>query len=135
MAVCHVDHILALAGKLYTGNLHSGLIVKRFIELVKQNLSDPRMNVNSLCDTLGVHRATLSRRFREAMHRPPGDFIAKNRVLRGMTLLRGTDLAISEIALQCGILDPGLFCRAIRRETGMNPSEYRTSVLHRRELD
>ena len=47
---------------------------------------------------------------------------------RSVTLLEGSDIPITELALQLGYADPSHFVRAFRRWTGQTPGEFRRSL-------
>ena len=51
--------------------------------------------------------------------------ITKTRITAGSRLLRETDAAIAEIALDCGFSDHSAFTRAFRAVTGLSPTEHR----------
>lgn len=42
-----------------------------------------------------------------------------------MSLLRGTDASVREVALRCGVAEPRTFTRFIKRAVGVSPLEVR----------
>jgi len=47
---------------------------------------------------------------------------------KAVTLLRGTDIALAEAALQAGFFDQSHLSNAFRRHFGVSPRAYRRSV-------
>ena len=117
--------VLARAGSSSGHGVHSGLIVKSCIELIKSNLANPELDVSMLCGLLRVHRSTLTKLFSERIGRTPGRCILDYRFELAKTLLRGSNLPISEVATRCGFTSLGSFSRFIRRGTGLSPLAYR----------
>lgn len=119
--------LLARIGAGSTHEFHSGQIVKRCVEFVKSNLSNPDLNLPMLCENLGVHRSTLTERFQKHFGIPPGRYILNMRFTQAKTLLLGTALPISEIAERCGFSELSSFSRFIRRATGLSPLNFRNA--------
>ena len=55
----------------------------------------------------------------------PSQLITQTRLADASRLLRETDRAIADIALECGFYDHSAFTRAFRSATGMTPREFR----------
>lgn len=117
--------ILACAGGNSNHGIHSGMLVKRCMELVESNLSNPELDLSMLSTLLQVHRSTLTKLFSERIGRTPGRYILDQRFELAKTLLRGSNLPIGEVATRCGFTSLGSFSRFIRRGTGLSPLAYR----------
>ena len=92
--------------------------------------------VEQLARHLRVSRRTLDRRFREATGQSIVRYRNRVRIELGAELLRGTDLAVGEVAERCGMPDGRYFARVFREVLGLSPREYRRVVrakLFRRE--
>ena len=72
-----------------------------------------------------VSEAHFARSFKEAFGVPPHRYLLTRRIERAKALLRDTDTAIIEIALQTGWNSLGTFGRVFRDITGESPSELR----------
>lgn len=131
MHISILAEILALAGVSKKRDLEAEPLVRQCVHLIQTSFQDPRVDINYLCEKLGVHRATLTRNFHQAMHRTPGEYLLAVRAHHGMTLLCGTNQSVSEIARRCGVGGIVRFSRLIRRITGCSPTQYRAE--HRRE--
>ena len=73
----------------------------------------------------GASAAHFARSFKEAFGLPPHRYLLTRRIERAKTLLRETDLPITEIAFQTGWQSLGTFGRTFRDVTGESPGELR----------
>jgi transcriptional regulator GlxA family with amidase domain len=73
----------------------------------------------------GVSAAHFSREFRNAFGVPPHRYLLTRRIERAATLLRDTNLSITDVAFQPGWLSIGTFGRIFRDITGQSPRELR----------
>jgi transcriptional regulator GlxA family with amidase domain len=100
-------------------------LVHRAMLALEQDLQEPSP-VQAICDSLGVGRRQLERRFQRDIGVSPAAYRARLREERARWLLVNTDLEVTEIALECGFRDAGAFARAVRQWTGRSPSAIRT---------
>ena len=82
--------------------------------------------VQRLARVSGVSEAHFARSFKEAFGLPPHRYLLTRRIERATSLLRDTDLPITEIAFQTGWGSLGTFGRTLRDVTGESPSALRT---------
>ncbi|MEQ1500992.1 MAG: AraC family transcriptional regulator [Myxococcota bacterium] len=81
--------------------------------------------VRRLAKVSGVSEAHFARSFKQAFGVPPHRYLLTRRIERATTLLRDTDLPITEIALQTGWRSLGTFGRTFRDVTGEPPGDLR----------
>ncbi len=74
----------------------------------------------------GVSEAHFARSFKEAFGVPPHRYLLTRRIERATSLLRETELPITEIAFQTGWGSLGTFGRTFRDITGESPGTMRT---------
>ena len=72
-----------------------------------------------------VSPAHFARSFKEAFGLPPHRYLLTRRIERATTLLRDTQLSITDIAFQTGWKSLGTFGRTFRDVTGESPGERR----------
>lgn len=96
-----------------------------FKNLVEEHSHTPGASVAELADMLGVHRSTLNRVFNEATGMTPGDYLQSYRIQEALSLLKGTDMRVGEIAEKTGFSDANYFSKAVRKFTGFSPGEFR----------
>jgi transcriptional regulator GlxA family with amidase domain len=82
--------------------------------------------VRRLARVSGVSEAHFARSFKEGFGVPPHRYLLTRRIERAKTLLRDTDLAITEVAFQTGWSSLGTFGRTFRDITGESPGELRS---------
>ncbi len=81
--------------------------------------------VRRLAGVSHVSTAHFARSFKEAFGVPPHRYLLTRRIERAMTLLRDSDLSITEVAFQTGWRSLGTFGRIFRDITGEKPSTIR----------
>jgi transcriptional regulator GlxA family with amidase domain len=82
--------------------------------------------VDRLARISRVSQAHFARSFKEAFGVPPHRYLLTRRIERAKTLLRDTNLSITDIAFQTGWKSLGTFGRIFRDITGESPGELRT---------
>lgn len=120
-----VAEILANAWNGHEAAGHANAVVDRFIALAGMNFQNPAMNVNVMADRLGVHRTTLDRLCKRQLRMDPGEYLARLRVQRALSLLRGTGHPVFKVGELSGIPNRGYFCKLVRKAAGVTPKAYR----------
>jgi AraC-like DNA-binding protein len=101
-------------------------LLRRALDLFR-SACERRVTVADLAGELRTSQEHLTRMFARSLGITPGQHLQRLRVLRACELLKRTDLPVSDIALRLGYDNPTAFGRMFRGETGLSPSEYRTS--------
>ena len=81
--------------------------------------------VKRLAEVSGVSEAHFARSFKRAFGLPPHRYLLTRRIEQATTLLRDTELSITEIAFATGWESLGTFGRIFRDITGQSPSALR----------
>jgi transcriptional regulator GlxA family with amidase domain len=84
--------------------------------------------VRRLAKVSGVSEAHFARSFKDAFGIPPHRYLLTRRIERASSLLRDTELSITEIAFQTGWSSLGTFGRVFRDITGESPRELRAKA-------
>lgn len=82
--------------------------------------------VRRLSRVSGVSEAHFARSFKQAFGVPPHRYLLTRRIERAKTLLRDTELSVTEIAFQTGWSSLGTFGRTYRDVTGESPGATRS---------
>lgn len=101
-------------------------VVHKAMLLLEQQLHSPVL-VEQLCESLGIGRRQLERRFQRDVGLSPAEYRQKLRLERARWLLQGTDLEVTAVALECGFQDSSHFSRLVRQSFGMSPREVRAA--------
>jgi AraC-like DNA-binding protein len=73
----------------------------------------------------GVTREHLTRVFTDQLGQPPHAWLTRRRLDHAITLLRGSDLPLADVARQAGYGSPHTLARQVRRHTGLAPATLR----------
>ncbi|HEY0587320.1 MAG TPA: AraC family transcriptional regulator [Pseudoduganella sp.] len=84
--------------------------------------------VSRLAEVSCVSATHFARSFKKAFGLPPHRYLLTRRIERAVTLLRETDLPITDIAYSTGWNSIGTFGRTFRDITGKNPGDIREQV-------
>lgn len=84
--------------------------------------------VARLAEVSGVSEDHFAHAFKEAFGIPPHRYLLTRRIEQASTLLRDTELPITEIAFATGWESLGSFGRTFRDITGKSPSALRTAT-------
>lgn len=99
--------------------------MQRVMEYVNTSLADPEADVDGMAAAIGMSRSNLTRKMRALMGVSPADFMRQTRMARAATLLRTTDMAVKEIAYDCGFSDLNYFGKCFKATHGVTPTAYR----------
>lgn len=101
-------------------------VVHKAMLALEQQLQAP-MPIEQLCESLGIGRRQLERRFKSDIGLGPSEYRQKLRVERARWLLEHTDLNVTEVALECGFQDSAHFSRIVRKTLGASPRQWRVA--------
>ena len=71
---------------------------------------------------------TLSRRFQRATGTTPWQYLLSLRMSEAASLLRSTNLSVTQVAAEVGITDSAHFARQFKKTNQLTPSQYRKAV-------
>lgn len=108
----------------------SNILVKKILELLDGELSNPNVSVKYCADKLCVNPDYLGRCFKEVMKIPVGKYINLRRVELACSRLRESNHRVEEIAFECGFGSRRQFFDEFKRKTGKTPSAYRAESAY-----
>lgn len=100
-------------------------LLRRGLEIIKDELQNPLFNVEMLVEQMGVSRVKCYRVFKETLNQSPSDILMSLRLQKAEVLLKTKKLNISEISFECGYNDPKYFGRSFKKYFGKSPKEYK----------
>ena len=100
----------------------------RFLEIFKQEMGDPNLNVDALAAKLGLERSQFYRKIKALTNYAPVELIRRLRLQHSRKLLQSTDKTISEIAYEIGFSTPAYFSKCYKDAFGETPSEARAKM-------
>lgn len=94
------------------------------IQIIEDNLMDPKFGVQQLAEELCVSRSLLYKKLTATIDQSANDFINSIRIKKAALLLLDGNQRVSEVAYQVGFNDPKYFSKSFKKYFGMSPTEY-----------
>lgn len=88
------------------------------------HLSEP-LTAWRIANDLGISRSKLYQQCEQYLGMGTGEYLKRLRLEQAQTLLRDTELTVTQIASRVGFADYNYFCRVFKMETGIPAQEYR----------
>ena len=98
------------------------------VQLYLQEKFDKRLSMKSIAERVGLSERTLTRRFQRAAGTTPWQYLLNLRLSEAESLLRTSNLSITQVAAEIGMLDSAHFARQFKKINRLSPSEYRKAV-------
>ena len=107
------------------GEMKYGHVISRAEKYVADNYCDPNISLISTARYVGMSAAHFSTVFSQAAGLSFISYLTAMRIERAKTLLRTTNMRLSDIAMEVGYNEPNYFSHVFRKAEGMTPKEYR----------
>ncbi|ATD67355.1 AraC family transcriptional regulator [Luteimonas chenhongjianii] len=121
--------ICRLGGTPFTpakGGLATGA-QRRCVDLMHARLSED-ISLDELAAEAQLSPFHFARMFKQSVGVPPRAYLTRLRMERACELLEGTELSVTEIALEVGYSSNQVLARIFRKHQQMSPSDYRRIV-------
>ncbi len=99
-------------------------------EMFYEECANP-LRISDAAQAIGVHPVHFARTFRHFFHCTPGEYLARCRTNRAITLLTESKLPLAEVALLTGFCDQSHFSNTFKRHFGLSPRAYRSQLRAR----
>lgn len=99
-------------------------MLEKIDQIIKEQISDPNLSVETLSRQIGVSRSQLQRKFKQLTNQNPSDYLKTARLRYAASLLVTKNLSISEVAYEAGFSSLSHFSNSFRDFYGMSPSRY-----------
>lgn len=93
-------------------------------KVIEDNISDPDLNVNFVCDKCGIPNKQLYRIIKKYMGVGPLDYIRNVRLQKAAMLLGQKRFTVSEVCYMVGFKTPSYFAKCFQEKFGVKPSQY-----------
>lgn len=110
-------------------SLSKNAFLKELDAFIDSNISDLNLSVTMIADHFKIGRTKLYEITKRVLSSSIGQHILEKRLFHAETLLKETDLSITEITSRVGFFDYNYFCRTFKKRTGFSPREYRKQTL------
>jgi signal transduction histidine kinase/DNA-binding NarL/FixJ family response regulator len=105
------------------------LFLKEFQRVIEENLDDPELNIDVLCQKLIIGRATLYRKIQALTGEAPNQFIQSYRLERSAQMLRENYGNVTEVAFAVGFSSSQYFATCFKEKFHQSPKAYQLSFL------
>jgi DNA-binding response OmpR family regulator len=99
--------------------------LRHVFDVINENCEREDFSVEMLARKLNMSVRSLHRKMKALANEKPSKMIWMVRVKKAATLLKSSDLSITEVAFKVGFSETSHFSRVFREQYGMSPSEYR----------
>ena len=133
-----IQKLIELRAKLrekYKTNIHAPIpnqeilsedevFLQKVSTIIERHLIDTDFKVNQLEHELGMSHMQLYRKLKALTDQSANEFIRSVRLNKAATLLKSSNLNVSEVAYQVGFNSPSYFIKCFRKEFGILPKVY-----------
>ncbi len=98
--------------------------MRRVRDMMDRDYAQP-LDLAALARAVHVSAGHLSRQFRRAYGETPYSYLMTRRIERAMTLLRTTELSVTQVSLAVGCASLGTFTTRFTELVGVSPGRYR----------
>lgn len=99
--------------------------LEQIITLIESHLDDENLDAVMLEEKLGMSKANFYRKLKALSNMTPGELIKSIRLQHAATLLKNSDLTVSEIFYKTGFSNQSHFYREFKKRHLCSPAEYR----------
>lgn len=114
--------------ELSASNVIDNEFFNKFLDIFRQKMSNPDVNVDTIAAELGFGRSQFYRKIKALTNYSPVELLRKIRLETARNLLLRTEKSVSEIAYEVGFSTPAYFSKCYREAYGETPSETRTKL-------
>lgn len=100
--------------------------LRKVIQVIEKNISQPDLDVDFLARQVGVSRTQLYRKMHALTDMAVKEFVRDIRLKRAEQLLLQDKITVSEIAVEVGFNDMGYFRKCFKEKYGKSPSKYQS---------
>ncbi|TKT92488.1 two-component regulator propeller domain-containing protein [Dyadobacter frigoris] len=100
------------------------IFIKKVLESIEANISDPEFRVEDLGKDVGMSRMPLYKKIKALTGQTAVEFVRTIRLKRAAQLLKQNQLTVSEITYDVGFNDLQYFRTCFKKQFGVSPSEY-----------
>lgn len=98
----------------------------KIAKIIEENISDPDLNVNLLCEKSGIPNKQLYRLIKKYIGISPLDYIRNVRLQKAAVLLSQHRFTVTEVCYMVGFKHPSYFAKCFQTQFGVKPSQYQS---------
>lgn len=93
--------------------------------IIKEHYADSEFDIARITEAMGMSRASLYDKMQQLTGLGINEYLNKYRIAVACTLLKDTDMSISDVAFKTGFSSPRYFSTVFKVANGQTPSSYR----------
>lgn len=97
---------------------------QKLFDVIEQNISNDKLDVELLCTEIGISRANLYRKLKSITELSPMELIRNKRLEMAAKLLKDSEMNVSEIASHLGFNSHSYFSNSFKAFYGCTPTEF-----------
>jgi len=101
---------------------------RKVVQYIEEHLTDT-ITVDELASLTKLSKTYFSRIFKTSFNESPYSYVLRRRMELAKDLIVGTNAALSEIALDCGMSDQAHLCKTFKKVFGTTPKYWRRPSL------
>ncbi|HEY4287804.1 MAG TPA: two-component regulator propeller domain-containing protein [Puia sp.] len=104
---------------------HDAVLLKQVIEVIEKSISDPAFSIETLSQEVSMSRMHLHRRLNDIIGKTASELVREIKMKRAAQLLESGSMRVSEVMLEVGISNHGLFNKYFKDIYGQTPNNYK----------
>lgn len=104
-------------------NEHNDKFLKRIVEVVRTNISNPQFSKKEFAFALNVSPSLLYLKVKSLTNQSPSDFIRSVRLEHSLDLLKSREYSVTEVSELCGFKNVGYFSTIFKKNYGKSPTQ------------
>ena len=102
-------------------------VIEQTLEYIEENLTNP-LNLELLAQRANFSPIYFHKLFKASTGKTLHEYVEEERIKKSVELLLSTDMALTEVAYECGFSSQSYFSYAFKKKMGMPPREYVKSI-------
>lgn len=110
----------------YYDEIPANISVQKSVDYIQEHFAES-ISMNEVAANINFSPTYFSRLFKKETGHSFVSYLTLTRILRSIFLLRQTNQAIEQIAMELGFNTPNYFSSTFKKEIGLSPSQYRAT--------
>ncbi len=98
--------------------------IDELLQVIESQLSNPDMDVDYICNKIGMSRTKLYQKIKGITGQSISDFVRTIRLKKAVQIMTHEDSSITDVMYSVGIQTQSYFTKAFKKEFGKTPSQF-----------
>ena len=98
--------------------------IDRLLHIIEEDLSDPELDVESICQQIGMSRTALYQKIKGISGQSVTEFVRSVRLRKAVQIMTEEDVLLTEVMYRVGIQTQSYFTKAFKKEFGKTPTQF-----------